>query len=229
MTRLFALVLTALALLLSACNASGESRLIGEGAPTVLVLGDSVMEWNRSDNASVADVIAGMTGRAVQNNAVSGARLSAEGDDIRGQYQRGTWTWVVMDGGANDLGEECRCGSCGGVLDDLASPDGTRGTYPDFVRRLVAEGAGVLVMGYYMPPAGAETEFTACADEFEKLNRRLQAMASATDRVTFAPAAEVIDPDSRELYDEDLVHPSIEGSRRIGELFANIISANTGG
>jgi len=25
------------------------------------------------------------------------------------------------------------------------------------------------------------------------------------------------------------VHPSIEGSRRIGELFANIISANTGG
>jgi hypothetical protein len=54
-------------------------------------------------------------------------------------------------------------------------------------------------------------------------------MASATDRVTFAPATEVIDPDNREHYDEDLVHPSIEGSRLIGELFANIITANTGG
>jgi hypothetical protein len=75
MTRLVALVLTALALLLS-CDSGGESRLIGEGDPTVLVIGDSIMEWNRSDDASVADVIAALTMRAVQNNAVSGSLLS---------------------------------------------------------------------------------------------------------------------------------------------------------
>lgn len=229
MTRLFALVLTALALLLSACDSGGESRLIGEGDPTVLVIGDSVMEWNRSEDASVADVIAALTARAVQNNAVSGSLLSGGGEDIRDQYEPGPWEWVVMDGGANDLGETCGCGPCGDVLNDLASPDGIRGAYPDFVRRLVSDGAGVLVMGYYMAPTGAETEFTACADDLEELNRRLQAMASATDRVTFAPATEVIDPDNREHYDEDLVHPSIEGSRLIGELFANIITASTGG
>ena len=223
MIRLSALVFTALALLLSSCDSGGDSRLIGEGDPTVLVIGDSVMEWNRSDDASVADVIAARTGRTVRHNAVSGSLLSGGGEDIRDQYEPGLWEWVVMNGGANDLGETCGCGPCESVLNNLASTDGTRGTYPDFVRRLVSDGAGVLVMGYYMPPTGAETDFTACADDLKELNRRLQAMASAIDRVTFAPATEVIDPDNREHYDEDLVHPSIEGSRRIGELFAAVM------
>lgn len=227
MLRLPALVLAALVFLLSSCESSGGSRSIGGGDPTVLVIGDSVMEWNRSDEASIADVIAQLTNRAVQDNAVSGSLLSADGDDIRDQYQRGTWEWVVMDGGANDLGEACDCGPCAGVLNDLASSDGTRGTYPDFVRRLVSDGAEVLVLGYYMPPTGAETEFTACADEFEELNRRLQEMASATDHVTFAPATDVIDPGNRGHYDADLVHPSVEGSRRIGAMLATIIVANT--
>ncbi|MEO0557102.1 MAG: SGNH/GDSL hydrolase family protein [Bacteroidota bacterium] len=229
MLRLLAFLLAVPTLLLSSCDSGGGSRLIGEGDPTVLVIGDSVMEWNRSRDASVADVIALLTGRTVRDNAVSGALLSANGEDIRDQYERGTWAWVVMDGGANDLGETCDCGPCGGVLNDLVSADGTRGTYPDFAQRLVSDGARVLVMGYYMPPTDAETEFTACADEFEELNQRLQEMASATDHVTFAPAAEVINPDNLGHYDEDLVHPSVEGSRRIGELFANTITANTDG
>ncbi|MEM1115843.1 MAG: SGNH/GDSL hydrolase family protein [Bacteroidota bacterium] len=229
MFRLPARVVAASALLLTSCDFGGGSRLIGEGEPTVLVIGDSVMEWNRPDNASVAHVIAELTGRSVQQSAISGALLSADGGDIRDQYAPGTWEWVVMDGGANDLGEECGCGPCAGVLDELASADGTRGEYPDFVRRVASDGAEVLVMGYYAPPTGAETEFTACADEFQELSQRLQRMASATDNVTFAPAAAVIDPDNGSHYDEDQVHPSVTGSRLIGEMFADLIAAGLDG
>jgi acyl-CoA thioesterase-1 len=203
-----------------------EDRLIGEGDPTVLVIGDSVMEFHIWDNATIADVIAEKTGRTVRNDGESGARLSASEDDIRGQYRSGTWQWVVMAGGANDLGDECGCGPCDATMDDMVSADGRQGEYPDLVRSIVADGSRALVMGYYEPPVGASTELSDCGPEFEELNRRLEAMARTTGGVYFASAADVIDPNNRGHYFEDLVHPSIEGSRLIGEQLAAVIHAN---
>jgi phospholipase/lecithinase/hemolysin len=45
--------------------------------------------------------------------------------------------------------------------------------------------------------------------------------------VYFASAADVIDPTNRGHYFEDLVHPSVEGSRLIGEQLATVINANS--
>jgi lysophospholipase L1-like esterase len=202
-----------------------EDRLVGEGDPTVLVIGNSVMEFNIWDNAAIADVIAEATGRTVRNNGVSGARLSAPEGDIRSQYRPGPWEWIVVGGGANDLGDECGCGPCEATLGEMVGADGDRGEYPAFVRSIVADGSRVLVMGYYAPPAGASTELSDCGPELAALNRRLEAMARTTDGVYFASAADVIDPNNRDHYFEDLVHPSVEGSRLIGEQLAAVINA----
>ncbi|MEM1055233.1 MAG: SGNH/GDSL hydrolase family protein [Bacteroidota bacterium] len=217
---------------LVSCDAPGPITI--DPGTQVLVIGDSVMEWNREDDAAIADVIAEETGLAVFNAGVSGARLSAEdpddaeaGFDIRQQYQPGEWEWVVMDGGANDLGDECGCGPCGPTLDEMVSEDGDAGQYPAFARTVTDNGSRLLVMGYYAPPEGGEADFTACAEEFVEFNRRLQSMALATEDVYFASAADVIDPSNPGHYDEDRVHPSVEGSRLIGELLSTVITANS--
>ncbi|MEL7363836.1 MAG: SGNH/GDSL hydrolase family protein [Bacteroidota bacterium] len=196
---------------------------------SVLVLGDSVMEWNADQEASIADVIAAELDRAVVNGGVSGARLSMPDDnakrgelgyDIRAQYRARGWEWVVMDGGANDFGGECLCRRCERTLDEMVSDDGQLGQYPDFVRDVVSDGSRVLVMGYYAPPTGAETSFTECTGELASLNGRLDRMAAAIDSVYYISASEVIDPTDALHYDDDRVHPSTVGSRLIGELLA---------
>lgn len=206
---------------------SEEDRLIGACDPSVLTIGDSVMEFHIWDNAAIADVIARVTGRTVRNDGVSGARLSASEGDIRSQYRPGPREWVVMNGGANDLGDQCGCGSCDETLEEMVTTDGMRGEYPTFFRSVVDNGHRVLVMGYYEPPSDANTELSACSPAFVELNRRLEAMAIATGGVYFAPAAEVIDPKNRGHYFEDLIHPSVEGSRLIGEQLAAVINANS--
>ncbi|MEM1126220.1 MAG: SGNH/GDSL hydrolase family protein [Bacteroidota bacterium] len=209
------------------------SRIVADTETgSILAIGDSVMEWNAEDEASIPDVIAAELGRVVVNGGVSGARLSVPDDeaelgalgyDIREQYRARGWTWVVMDGGANDLGDECGCGSCEATLNEMVSADGQAGQYPDFVRSVVGDSSRVLVMGYYAPPAGAETEFTACLDELDALNARLTQMAAAIEGVHYASAAEVIDPADAASYDPDQVHPSVKGSRLIGERLAQAI------
>ncbi|MEM8601261.1 MAG: SGNH/GDSL hydrolase family protein [Bacteroidota bacterium] len=209
------------------------SRIVADTATgRVLVLGDSVMEWNADGDAAIADVIATALGRAVVNAGVSGARLSmpatnvrrgALGYDIRAQYRPRGWEWVVMDGGANDVGGECACSRCERTLDEMVSDDGQAGQYPDFVRDVVRDGSRVLVMGYYFPPTGERTSFTRCVDELETLNARLERMAAALDSVFYAAATDVIDPANLAHFDEDLVHPSEEGSRLIGLHLAQAI------
>ncbi len=215
-----------------------ESRIVADKEDgSILVLGDSVMEWNKEEDAAIADVIAAELGRAVVNAGVSGARLSmpedeanlgALGFDIRAQYRARGWEWVVMDGGANDLGDECGCGQCAATLNEMIGADGLTGQYPDFVRSVRADGSRVLLMGYYAAPQGADTAFTPCIDELTALNDRLAQMAAALDGVYYASATEAIDPADRTHYDRDLVHPSAEGSRLIGLQLAQAIRAAEG-
>ncbi|MGR3608826.1 MAG: SGNH/GDSL hydrolase family protein, partial [Sulfitobacter sp.] len=99
-TRLFLMLFAGL--VLTACTDAAPKN-----GGDILVLGDSVMAWNGSDDQSIGDVIGKVLNRQVVDKSVPGAKFSndsplfsAIGFDIRQQYPGGRWNWVVMDGGA---------------------------------------------------------------------------------------------------------------------------------
>jgi lysophospholipase L1-like esterase len=227
----------ALSLLLALAGCAGDyaSQMPPEGAE-ILALGDSVVEWNAEEEASIPDMVGEQLGRVVFNAAVSGARFThpdpqaaEDGLDIRAQYARhgdgGDWDWVVLDGGANDLGDECGCSDrCETTtLPELIAQDGRSGAIPAFVEEVRQGGARVAYVGYYDAPEGEPTAFTGCAAAFDALDARLRRMARAVDGVVFVSARDVIDPADAGAYDDDRVHPSVRGSRLIGEHVARAI------
>ena len=109
----------------------------------ILVLGDSVMAWNSASNASIPDAMGRVLGRNVVSKAVPGAQFDnpsgiagAVGFDIQRQLPPGRWNWVVINGGANDLGSDCGCGACGPVVDGLIGADNTSGSIPAFIQKV---------------------------------------------------------------------------------------------
>ena len=216
----------------ASCSAAATEEIAetAAGEPAILALGDSMFEWNVSTGESIPEVIGDVLDRPVLNAAVGGAHFSdatpvdgGEASDIRAQYVRGDWAWVVLEGGANDLHDDCGCGACAKVLDDLVSADGRTGEIPDFVRTLAADGTRVMVVGYYAVPSDAEFGFDRCVDEVAEQGRRLQAMAAAFEGVWFVSAADVVTADERGAYAQDRVHPSPVGARLIGEHVAATI------
>ncbi len=212
------LVISALALF--ACN----DETLPEA--DVLAIGDSVIWWNIEAEQSVADVIAGAIARDVINAAIPGAEFLATTESIPQQYQAGPWEWVVMDGGANDLGAFCGTSGALPVLDRLIGADLQRGAMPAFFEQVREDGPQIVLMGYYLAPV-AGGDFAGCAADFATLNDRLEAYAGQTAGVYYAPAAAVIDPTNSGHYDADLVHPSPLGSRLIGLQIADIIRSET--
>lgn len=201
-----------------------------EEAPRpILVLGDSVLDWFSDERRAAPNVLAATLQRRVFNASVSGARLvhpnlaaQFNGLDIRGQYRPGPWSWVVIEGGANDLFAGCACADCSEVLNRLVTPDGGDGALPKLMARATADGARVLLLGYYEMP-DASDELAVCENEFDELDRR-QRRAAALSGAVFASPRDVIASDDLDAYDEDLLHPSLEGARRIGKLMADAIS-----
>ena len=194
----------------------------------ILALGDSIIAWNAGESASIPDVIGQRLGRDVVNASVSGALFSAddpeaakEGLDIRAQYREGNWGWLVLDGGGNDFGDECGCGECRNVLNELISSSGQSGEIPVFVKGIAESGLKVLYLGYAKPPSGSE--FEACTATLDVFHSRLQSMANSFNNVFFLPNSNVIDSSNLALFDGDLVHPSILGSKIIGERVAEEI------
>ena len=49
---------------------------------------------------------------------------------------------------------------------------------------------------------------------------RYEGLAAQYDSVIYVASSDVMTPDQIELYDEDLIHPSVEGSRVVGEYIA---------
>ena len=127
-----------------ACHSCGVRVFAGPIRPLtgdILVIGDSVLWWNSEADASVADVLTTRLGLEVANASVPGALfVGPQGDSIQDQYVLGDWAWLVMDGGANDLGEGCGCGDCIAAVDPLISPDATSGAIPAFAQRIVEDG-----------------------------------------------------------------------------------------
>ena len=199
----------------------------------ILVMGDSILDWNRGTGRSVADALGADLGRSVENASMSGARLMPRGflgrvRSIPAQYARGDWSWVVLDGGANDLLRDCGCARCDAVLDRLITPDGQRGAIPTLIREVRAKGPRVLWMGYY-GPNGRGGAFDACEDELRELDARVAMLAARTEGVAFADAGDVMGPGNAGDYHRDNVHPGPRGSARIGRhLAAAIREAETG-
>ena len=192
----------------------------------IVVLGDSTMEWN---DAGVARAMSQELGEAVQNESVSGARFSHPMSyfvgpmDIRRQLPGRFYEWVVVTGGANDFAAECDCGACDDTLDQLLDDVGL-GQIPDFVEEINLRGGQVLWFQYYDAPA-VGGPFSACADEFATLDARLKVLAGAVDGLYLADMSEAIDPRNVRHYDPDRVHPSAEGSARIGAYLARWLAA----
>ncbi len=195
------------------------------GGP-ILVLGDSIMDWNVEAGASIGHVVQERTEQPVTIRAVSGAHFASdEDDDIRSQYVEGDWSWVVFTGGGNDLNDRCGCGDCSGVLNELLSPDGASGAIAEAVDALRSTGVKVMFLTYYDLPPTAQFGFANCGDESEELALRASTMAQAREDVYWVDMGQVVFPNDLSAFDEDHVHPSERGSALIGELVADVIMA----
>lgn len=233
--RLLPLVLVPLAL--TACEpeegALGDpGRSFEDDAPgqvgsgTILGIGDSYFEWNLESGESIPDVVGRALGVTAHNLAISGAMLLEPVDDIPAipdMYEPGDYDWVVMDGGGNDVEGLCGCGACGGVINAMLSTDGT-GVIPDLVDRATADGARVAWVGYAQVSPAAEG-YQGCDDELETMVTRLTALADSRDDMIFVDGRQAFGPSQPAFYDDDLVHPSVQGSRALGELTAEAIRA----
>lgn len=192
------------------------------------------MAWLCGEEASIPDVIGRELERKVFNAAVSGAyftdELSGEtGMDIREQYIEQAWDWLVIDGGANDLNEECGCDACDGELDAIITADGSAGALPELVSAAVGQGVRVVILGYYNVPDTAEYGFADCNDLIDEYSARQELLAAAEPDVWYVDGREAFSPSDLDAYDDDHAHPSALGAQLIGEaIAAQILAAEAG-
>lgn len=206
---------------------TGSETETGSGAELsveTLAIGDSVLEWNLDEGASIPEVWGEAAGLEVENAAVGGAMILDGEDGIPSQYEPGEWGRVLVNGGANDIGPDgCGCGDCMEVVDALVSPDASEGATVELVQQITGDGAHVVLLGYYT--VSPESEFEGCEDELAALSERYAALAAGDPMVHFVDAAEVMDYTATpEFYDEDLIHPSIEGSEAVGQYIAEQVN-----
>lgn len=198
----------------------------------ILVIGDSVLAWNRSGGQDVGRVIAAELGRDVVSRATLGARVQSGGLSALGglripdQLPLGSWDWVVMNGGANDLAFTCGCARCDAEIDRLIAANNQTGAIPDLITRARLQGAQVLWAGYYEAPASRS--FGACRPALVELERRIARYAADTRGVYFIDTEDVLDPAVLSLLAADRTHPSPAGSAVIGRFISQEISAGSG-
>ena len=209
----------------------------GETAPRaenarILLLGDSMMAFNRGSGAAVSDAIEDQLGEEVVDRSVPSARINyalpvsgAAGLSIPKQVIDGPWEWVVMNGYGNDILFGCGCRACDRQVDRLISADGLSGSIPEFVASLRARGAKVIYSGYLRTP-GVQAPVESCGIVGDELDRRLALMAAADNGVTFVAMSDLVPYGDRSYHGLDLIHPSPKGSQAIGARIAEIIAAN---
>ncbi len=214
-----ALPLLWLALGLTACTDGDEFP----DDATMIAVGDSFLDWNRDDGHSIPDVIGRQRGEVMGNASISGATVLG-GDEftIPNQYRKGPWSWVIINGGGNDITDRCDCRNCGATLNKLLTADGSSGALRDLAERAVSHGSKAVIVGYMnLLPQAAESP--QCNDELAELRTRKSLMAADMQDVIYVNAAEALDGTDSRLYDDDNLHPSIAGSKAVGTLIANAI------
>lgn len=193
----------------------------------ILVVGDSVLAWNRSEDSDVGSAVASELSRAVVNRAAVGARIRANdlvrfvGLSIPDQLLPGPWNWVIVNGAANDLGFSCGCTRCDQVIDQLISKDNQSGAIPELIYKAQTQGARVIWLGYYKAPE--TNSFEGCRPGLVEIERRIELLAQSNSRLIFLDAERFFDPPSKELFASDRTHPSVKGSALIAKEIASII------
>lgn len=223
MIRLFSL---AALLLVAACGepVTRDAR--------ILLMGDSLLAFHKGQGRAVSHAIEAELSEPVVDRSVTGARFfyalpisGSAGLNIRQQYREGSWDWIVLNGGGNDIWMGCGCGTCGPRLDQLITDDGRGGRIPGFVSTLRATGAQVIFVGYLRTP-GVLSPIEGCADEGDEMDRRLTRLAALDDGVHFLPLADLVPHGDRSYHAIDRIHPSQKASRKIGTRVAAIIKRN---
>lgn len=191
----------------------------------MLAIGDSLFAYNLRSNESIPEVAADRTGHVAFNAAISGATVLPGGEvtAIPDQRVDGTWAWLVMDGGGNELNGRCGCGDCDAVLDQLVMPDGSSGAIVDIVEDAMAAGTRVVFLGYPEMPEDAEFGFSRCNPVFAEHSARMRAFAEQEPMLWFVDAFEVVRATDDAYFVSDRVHPTPEGSRVMGEHIARAI------
>ena len=216
-----ALTMTALVSTATACDQGGKAA---EEA-TIIAVGDSFLDWHSDEGLSIPDVVGEQLDMTTDNAAISGAMvLSTDDSAIPNQYREGVWSWVIINGGGNDITDRCACDDCTDVMDMLIAEDGSSGVLPELAEQAVTHGAQVVVVGYMNLPEEAQ-ESPQCNDELVELRARKAALADGLPGATFVDASQVMDGTDLELYDTDNLHPSVLGSRAVGELIAAAMGA----
>ena len=197
----------------------------------ILVIGDSVMAWNGFSGGDIGSVVGAELEREVVSRATLGARIRAGGIGTLGglsipaQLSTGSWNWIVMNGGANDLGFSCKCTRCDAEIDLLISRDGATGAIPDLITKATRQQAKVLWVGYYQTPNSRS--FRGCRPGLVELERRIANFALTKDDVFFIDSENVLKPTKPEFFAPDRTHPSAAGSTVIGRFVAQEITRRT--
>jgi len=202
----------------------------GDGGGTALRIqgmGDSALDWNESKSSvSMLGTLLKAKGVSayVENNAVSGATMGCGEDGIGDaancvppQYKQGQWDYVILSGGANDIGDS----DCQHSADLFVSPDLKSGLTVAVVDDLVKKGAKVLLYSYFLA-RDADHPLMKC-DQVVLLLKRYKALAENRPAVTLVDASEVIKPAQTQLYAEDGIHPSPAGSKVIAEHIVSLL------
>jgi len=178
------------------------------------------MAWNRIGQGSIPDVIELATGSELVDRSRIASFVMTGG--IERQYIEGDWDWVVVNGGGNDLWLGCGCQKCENTLDKMISSDGTSGRIPSMLASILRDGARILYVGYLRSP-GIGSPIDHCADYGNEFERRIEALATAQERITFLSLADLVPFGDRSYHALDMIHPSRKASFDIGYDAAQII------
>jgi lysophospholipase L1-like esterase len=194
-----------------------------------LAMGDSMLAWRRPEGKSISDVVEKQLGEQVVDRSVIGAQFTyflpitgALGLNIGKQYRPGNWDWVILNGGGNDLWLACGCVDCNWMVDRLVSPDLKSGKVVDTIRKIRADGAKVLYVGYLHSP-GVKSIVDHCKDEDIEFEGRVAALAAQDPGVHYLQLSQLVPDGDTTFHAADRIHPSEKASEVIGQMIAEVI------
>lgn len=215
---------------LTAC----QEAVTRDSTARILAIGDSYMMWNSHKRQSIPHFMELELSSEIIDRSVPGAlmmsaggRVGKGGSGVPSQFVDGNWSWVVVNGGGNDLMFACGCQKCDNLLDRLISQDGTRGQIPNLLYRARQTGAKVVYVGYLRSP-GFDTPIEHCKAAGEELDRRVSQFADQHPGIFFASMADVVPYGNKSYHVLDLVHPSPVGSSAVAQRVAQLIRQNGG-
>ncbi len=213
---------------IASCVESTDTT-VSRSDPRILAMGDSMMAAHRISGRAVSNAVSRNLNEPVKDRSVVGARLmyslpisGAMGLNISQQFRNGSWDWIVLNGGGNDLWLGCGCHSCDGKMEKLISKDGASGKIPSLVSRLRSSGAQVLWVGYLRSP-GLSSPIESCRDEGDELEARITNLAQSTSGMHFLSIADLVPHGDTSFHGIDRIHPSLKASEAIGERVSKYI------